>query len=59
MICFLEINVLSLFKLLAMNDIVKITHPSKELLALIEKARKQKEERMDLICDKYRKLIKG
>ena len=38
---------------------ILITNPSKELIAFIEKAQRQKEERIKRICDKYRKLIKG
>lgn len=38
---------------------VRITNPSKELVAFIEKAQQEKRERMNVICDKYRKLIHG
>lgn len=38
---------------------IRITNPSKEFVAFIEKAQQQKKERMKEICDKYRKLING
>lgn len=38
---------------------IRIPNPSKELVAFIEKAQKQKRERMNSICEKYRKLING
>ncbi len=38
---------------------IRIPNPSKELVAFIEKAQIQKRERMNKICDKYRKLING
>ncbi len=36
---------------------IRIPHPTKELVAFIEEAQQQKQERMKKICDKYRKLI--
>ena len=36
---------------------IRIPNPSKELVAFIEKAQQRKKERMEKICDKYRKLI--
>lgn len=41
------------------TDTIRITHPSKELVAFIAKAQQQKKERMKQICDKYRKLLNG
>lgn len=41
------------------TNTVRISHPSKELVAFIEKAQSQKKQRMKTICDKYRKLING
>lgn len=41
------------------TDTIRIPAPSKELVAFIEKARQQKNERMKSACDKYRKLING
>lgn len=38
------------------TNTIRITHPSNELVAFIEKAQQQKSERMNEICDKYRKL---
>ncbi len=38
---------------------IRIPKPSKELVAFIDKAQRQKRERMKKICDKYRKLING
>ena len=36
---------------------IRIPHPSKELVAFIEKAQQQKKEQLKTICDKYRKLL--
>ncbi len=41
------------------TDTIRISKPTKELVAFIEKAQQQKRERMESICDKYRKLING
>lgn len=41
------------------TNTIRISNPSKELVAFIEKAQKQKKERMQRICDKYRKLLNG
>lgn len=41
------------------TDTIRISKPSKELVAFIEKAQQQKRERMESICDKYRKLVNG
>lgn len=38
---------------------ITIPNPSKELVAFIEKAQRQKKERIEKICDKYRKLTNG
>ena len=38
---------------------IRISKPTKELVAFIEKAQQQKRVRMESICDKYRKLING
>ena len=38
---------------------VRISHPSKELVAFLEEAQQEKKERMKKICDKYRKLVHG
>lgn len=38
---------------------IRISRPSKELIAFIEKAQERKRERMKKNCDKYRKLIKS
>ena len=39
------------------TDTIRIPNPSKELVAFIEKAQARKKERMEKICDKYRRLI--
>lgn len=36
---------------------ILIPNPSKELVAFIEKAQSHKAERLNVICDKYRKLL--
>lgn len=41
------------------TDTIKIPNPSKELVAFIKEAQREKKERMKKICDKYRKLING
>lgn len=41
------------------TNTIRILNPSKELVAFIEKAQQQKKERMEKICEKYRKLIHG
>lgn len=41
------------------TDTIRISKPTKELVAFIEKAQQQKRERIESICDKYRKLING
>lgn len=38
---------------------IRIPNPSKELVAFIEDAQRQKRERMKAVCDKYRKLVNG
>ena len=39
------------------TNTIRIPNPSKELVAFIEKAQQRKKERMEKICDKYRKLL--
>lgn len=39
------------------TNTIRIPHPSKELVAFIEKAQQQKKEHLKTICDKYRKLL--
>lgn len=39
------------------TNTIRITNPSKELVAFIEKAQREKKERLEKICAKYRKLI--
>ena len=39
------------------TNTIRIPNPSKELVAFIEKVQQHKKERMEKICDKYRKLI--
>lgn len=41
------------------TNTIRIPNPSKELVAFIKEAQQEKKERMDKICDKYRKLIHG
>lgn len=41
------------------TNTIRLTSPSKQLVAFIEKAQQQKKERMKTICDKYRRLING
>ena len=41
------------------TNTIHIPNPSKELVAFIEKAQQQKKDRMDKICEKYRKLVNG
>lgn len=41
------------------TNTIRIPNPSKELVAFIEDAQKHKRERMEKICQKYRRLIKG
>lgn len=41
------------------TDTIHIPNPSKELVAFIEKARQRKKERMEKICEKYRRLLNG
>lgn len=41
------------------TNAIRIPSPSKELVAFIEKAQREKKERMKQVCDKYRKLING
>ena len=41
------------------TNTILIPHPSKELVAFLEKAQQRKKERMEIICEKYRKLING
>lgn len=37
---------------------IRIPNPSGELVAFIEEAQRCKKERMQKVCDKYRKLLK-
>ena len=39
------------------TNTIRIPNPSKELVAFIDKAQKQKKERMSHVCAKYRKLL--
>lgn len=39
------------------TNTIRIPHPSKELVAFIEKAQQQKKAHLKIICDKYRKLL--
>lgn len=41
------------------TDTIRIPNPSMELVAFIKEAQQQKKERMQQICNKYRKLIRG
>ncbi len=41
------------------TNTIRIPNPTKEFVAFIEKAQRQKIARMNKICDKYRKLIHG
>lgn len=41
------------------TNTIRIENPSKRLVAFIEKAQQQKNERMKDICAKYRKLLHG
>jgi len=41
------------------TNTIKIPNPSRELVAFIEKVQQQKKERMQKICNKYRKLTNG
>lgn len=41
------------------TNTIRIPNPSKELVAFIEKAQQQKKQRMEEICNKYRKKING
>ena len=41
------------------TNTIYIPTPSKKLVAFIEKAQQQKIERIEQICEKYRKLING
>ena len=41
------------------TNTIHIPNPSKELVAFIEDAQKRKKERMEKICEKYRRLING
>ena len=41
------------------TNIIRIPNPSEKLVAFIEKAQQRKKERMEKICDKYRKQING
>lgn len=41
------------------TNTIRIPKPSRELVAFIERAQRQKKERMKKICDKYRKLTNG
>lgn len=41
------------------TNTIRISNPSKELVAFIKEAQHEKKERMEKICDKYRKLIHG
>ena len=41
------------------TNAIRIPKPSRELVAFIERAQRQKKERMKKICDKYRKLTNG
>ena len=41
------------------TGLIKISNPSKELVAFMEEVQRQKKERMEKICEKYRRLIKG
>lgn len=38
------------------TDTIRITNPSNELVAFIQKAQKNKKEHMKAVCEKYRKL---
>ncbi len=40
------------------TNTIRIPNPSKELVAFIEKAQRQKKARMKAICAKYRRLLK-
>lgn len=40
------------------TDTIRIPNPSGELVAFIQKAQHEKKERMKIVCDKYRKLLK-
>ena len=41
------------------TNTIRSPKPSRELVAFIERAQRQKKERMKKICDKYRKLTNG
>lgn len=41
------------------TNTICILNPSKELVAFMEKAQRQKKERMQQICNKYLKLLEG
>lgn len=41
------------------SNTIRIPNPSKELMEFINKSKRQKNERMDKICEKYRRLING
>ena len=41
------------------TNTIRIPKPTRELVAFIERAQRQKKERMKKICDKYRKLTNG
>lgn len=41
------------------TNVIRIPHPSEELVAFLKKTQAEKRERLDHICDKYNRLIKG
>lgn len=41
------------------TNTIRIPNPSEKLVAFIEKAEQQKNERMQQICNKYLKLLKS
>lgn len=41
------------------SNTIRIPNPSKELIEFINNTQRQKNERMDIICEKYRRLING
>ena len=41
------------------TNTIRILNPSTKLVAFIDNAQQHKKERMQQICDKYLKLLKG
>lgn len=41
------------------TDAIRIPNPSRELVAFIKEAQKDKRERMKKICDNYRNILPG